>query len=299
MPFPCFLNKLANPSATADAANLVSAGLTFEVDVDCGQGYALVDNICTGELRTSTHIVHAKQGRHTYPETRQMGRAEHNLVSVLARKARRHCCPQCIQFWSVWQSSDAFPSLATPPHTDLPPTCMPPSDAIPPTLRLTGASPVYGTAAGGAGKGKLEPGFPQMEAESGATTRCTAPLDGPDKPPVTVTAAGTAFPVGTTVVTCTAEDAAKNKSPPVPFAVVITCASGYNFKSDTGICEGEAWAALLMGSAGVALASGAEADLQKPGQPELGPLFAIGAQAWSRASHSSGRSLHQINPQRL
>jgi hypothetical protein len=50
-------------------------------------------------------------------------------------------------------------------------------------------------------------------------------------------AAATKFPVGTTVVTCTATDEAKLVSTPVTFAVVVTCSDGYALKG--GACTGK------------------------------------------------------------
>jgi hypothetical protein len=72
------------------------------------------------------------------------------------------------------------------------------------------------------------------------TVACAAALRNGDAPgPVKGAgdAGATEFPVGTTVVTCTATDEALLVSHPVTFSVVVTCADGYALKG--GACTGE------------------------------------------------------------
>jgi hypothetical protein len=94
--------------------------------------------------------------------------------------------------------------------------------------------------------------FPTLQATDDAadaapslTLACKGAIDGKEVPypPVTVAASQAAFTrqeqfgYGTTVVTCTATDAAGNEGPAVSFAVVVACGAGYSFRD--GACRGE------------------------------------------------------------
>jgi hypothetical protein len=115
---------------------------------------------------------------------------------------------------------------------------------VPPTLEITGPTPLVAFAARGARKAAITTGFPMMAATDpngspstlpASTIACNATIDGVSS---TVTAA-TAFPYGVTVVTCIAVDGAGNVSPAVSFAVDVACEYGASLRTEGGVCEGE------------------------------------------------------------
>jgi hypothetical protein len=115
---------------------------------------------------------------------------------------------------------------------------------VPPTLAITGPTPLVAFAARGARKAAVVAGLPTMAATDpngspatllASSITCNATIDGVNG---AVTAA-TAFPYGVTVVTCTAADSAGNASPAVSFAVDVACEYGASVRIDGGVCEGE------------------------------------------------------------
>jgi hypothetical protein len=121
-----------------------------------------------------------------------------------------------------------------------PPFALAHPDAVPPALKLVGASPVYGIIPADQAKSTLTSAFPELKATDSVTASpavtCTALL-APGGTEVEVEADTTQFPHGTTVVTCTAKDTAGNKSPAVAFAVHMECDRGYGLSG--AVCTSE------------------------------------------------------------
>jgi hypothetical protein len=131
--------------------------------------------------------------------------------------------------------------LATPPPP-VHPASHRRADVISPVLTIF-TSTVHGTAAPAAA-GTTLAAFPAMNATDAVTPSaditiaCTGPL-GPGGEAITVSpgAGGTTFPLGLTIVSCTASDAADNASPVAMFAVLVACQDGY--AAVGAICKGE------------------------------------------------------------
>jgi hypothetical protein len=139
----------------------------------------------------------------------------------------------------------------------MPSSLLCPPDNVPPTLELTGATPLVAFALRGARTATVS-AFPSMSATDPNGSPATLPADritcnatiGGAGAAVT---AATAFPYGVTVVMCVARDAAGNVGPAVSFAVNVACESGASVRAAGGVCEGELVAAACRVPVGVLL----------------------------------------------
>ena len=106
------------------------------------------------------------------------------------------------------------------------------SDNEAPALTIDGTGTVSGTARAGSGSSTVA--FPSMSATDNVTPpqsiaiACTAPL-GASGAAVAVSSGVTSFPVGVTVVTCVAKDAAQKTSTSERFSVSVACETGFFF----------------------------------------------------------------------
>ena len=117
----------------------------------------------------------------------------------------------------------------------------PTTDTTAPSLLLVGPSKLTATADPGARNATVT--LPALSANDTGVTRPapTITCEGDfDTSPLALGAgaAAAAVPVGTTIVNCTAFDAANNPSKPVGFTVVVGCPDFYS--PVTGACAGVA-----------------------------------------------------------
>jgi hypothetical protein len=191
--------------ATDEAKN-PSAKAAFSVVVGCGAGFEFKGGKCTGEGGWGV----LKEGKGV----------------------------ECPKWAGACQASSSLHRMSTPPFPAKTPT-----DVVPPTLALTGLSPVLVKANPGANTALVSK-FPDMEAYDPNGTpvalpadsiSCNATIGGVN----TEVTTATPFPYDVTSVACVARDAAGNPSLPVSFAVHVVCEPGYSVRADGGVCLSE------------------------------------------------------------
>jgi hypothetical protein len=205
-----------------DEAGHYSHQVTFAAVVTCADDYALKAGACTGE--------------------RSVFLFAHNLAPLKGAGSENQTKMHCTAL-GLRPSHHHAPLI--PPYP-APSICLLVADAVAPKLELKGKTPVLAKAPGNGRLAKVAaadwPTLTPTDAVApagapAAVVSCRASLDGGPAGPVTP--AGTDFPYGVTVVTCTAADAAGNVSPAVSFAVEVACDSGYSVRTEGGLCQSE------------------------------------------------------------
>jgi hypothetical protein len=216
-----------------DAAGNESPSVAFTVVVSCGAGYALGPGaVCTGERGCTpppfpVPIPAQAQGSHVGPEEDAIppNRGEWRPLHETIRRAPPRRLPTTLR-------------TASPHHTS-PPLFSPRTDAVPPSLNITGPVPVTGTIAPNQSTATFA-AFPAWDVadavDASPDVTCKASV-GAGGAPVAVVPGTTPFPHGVTVVTCTAADDAGNVGPAVTFTAVMSCRAGYAL-GGTGVCTG-------------------------------------------------------------
>jgi hypothetical protein len=121
--------------------------------------------------------------------------------------------------------------------------CLPPpplrhADNVPPTINIVGALPAEAPASVDTAMAVVP--LPELAASDNVTASPIITCDAPGATPSSLTfskGVSATFPLGSTTVTCRAQDAAGNISPNVTFAVSVVCPTG--FAASGTACAGE------------------------------------------------------------
>jgi hypothetical protein len=226
-PFP--VGTTAVSCVASDGALNPSPPAVFSVVVGCGVGYVFRGGKCTGERR----------------EAQAAGRGSMVPTTAVCARNQRVCVRRArVAPRAGGRARADLPTKPSPPLPSAATPLCPRPDGVPPSLAITGATPLVAFAVRGSRKAVVPAGFPEMSATDPNGTpstldpssiTCNATIDGV----ADVVTAATPFPYGVTVVSCAAADAAGNLSPAVSFAVDVACEYGASVRTPGGNCLGE------------------------------------------------------------